>query len=248
MNNEKAHIVTGVWYKLDFCHIKYRHFPCSIEREHYRTGSHRYISACESCVPISRDSWGADYDTLNGASTRSTKELINLTKSVCDTFLNDASFFANIKLPMIKVSVNRLISGASCYQGCSGYINFNHDFDNTYDFVYSRINYPVTPSNISDVLGKKVKNINVVKSWPEILWDQQSNLDPNTPLYVCNCDEYDNEGGVYVKILDSNTDVVNTNLCLVHPSKTGHIPSLMAELFRKKTAPVAYHAQRVKGC
>ena len=246
MNNEKAHIVTGVWYSLDFCHINYRHFPCSAEREHYRTSSHRYISASESCEPISKNSWGADYATLNGAPTRPTKELINLTKNVCDKFLNDASFFSKIKLPMIEISMTRLISGASCYQGNNGYINFNQDFNNTYDFVYSRINYPVTPSNISDVLGKKIKNINVVESWPEILWEQQSKLDPNTPLYVCNCDEYDDEGGVYVKILDPNTDIVNKNLCLVHPSKTKHIPSQMAELFRNKTAPVVYHTQRVR--
>ena len=112
MNGARGvHVVTGVWYSLDFCHTVYHHLPYSIERSRYNTSSHRYISALESCEPISKDGWGADYDILNGATPRSTRELINLTKTVCDEFIQQANFFAKIKVPMIWVSMQRLIDG-----------------------------------------------------------------------------------------------------------------------------------------
>ncbi len=245
MNTDnKVHVATGVWYSLSFGHTRYHHFPCHIQYERYRIGGHNYISALEGCKPISHDEWGADYDILNGAKPRSTRELIDLTKQVCNAFLNRAEYFAeneaqSISLPMISISMERLVTGATCYQGYKDHMNVKqNDTKETYSFIYSKANRIVTPSNISDVLKKKIEHIHVI-TCDGISWDQQSKIDPNALLYVYNYDKYDNKGGVYVKILPPDTEVVNEKLCLINPETTGHIPSRMAELFRQKTAPIA---------
>lgn len=249
MNNEKSvHVATGVWYEISFNHKKYHHFPCHMQYDRYSTGDTKYISALESCEPVTKGCWGADYDKLNGAKPRSTRELIDLTKNVCADFLGVAKRFAEIgakeiSLPMVSITMQRLIDGATCYQGNKGGMNIEQDYDQgVYKFIYSNVNYIVTPSNISDALGKKIEHIHVVRDG--ILWNQQSKLDPNTPLYVYNYNKYDTEFyGVYVKILNPDTEVVNKNLCLISPERTGHIPPQMAELFRQKTAPIRYRAQ-----
>jgi len=144
---------------------------------------------------------------------------------------------------MVSMSMQRLLTGRSYYQGKQDHIHINQDYEHAYNFIYSKVNHLVTPSNISDVLGKKIEHIHVVDFVDGILWDQQSKLDPNTPLYIYNYDEYEH-GGVYVKKLNPDTDVVNTNLCLINPNVTRHIPSQMADLFRKKTVPIIYRAQK----
>ena len=243
--NKKVHVATGVWYKLSFDHKRYHHFPCHMQYDRYTINRTEYISALESCEPITNE-WGADYDTLNGAKPRSTRELINLTKGVCAGFLEDAKWFAEIdakpiSLPMVSISMERIINGATCYQGNKDYLSVKQDNEEACHFIYSKANCLVTPSNISDVLKTKIEHIHVIK-WDGISWNQQSKLDPNTSLYVYNYDEYE-DGSVYVKILDPNTAVVNEKLCLISPEKTRHIPSKMAELFRQKTAPIIYSPQ-----
>lgn len=249
MNNEKSiHVATGVWYELNFGHTKYHHFPCHMDYERYFTDGTKYISALEGCEPISK-TWGADYDTLNGARPRSTRQLIDLTRTVCADFLKSAEFFVkngnkDILLPMVSVYMQRLVNGATCYHGQKGYMHIKQDgYYEGLDFIYSNVNCLVTPSNISDVLKKKIEHIHVIRIMDTILWNQQSKLDPDTPLYVYNRDVYDDDGGVYVRILDSNTQVVNKNLCLISPKTTGHIPSKMAELFRQKTVSTIHNAQ-----
>ncbi len=243
MGNDKIDIATGVWFNLSYGHTKYHHFPCHMQYEHYCTSGHKYISALESCEPISSNTWGANYDTLNGAKPRLTSELRALTKCVCAGFLKDAGVFANMKLPMISMSMERLITGRTRYQGREEYVGIKQDnYHQSYNFIYSNVKYPVTPLNISEVLGKEIKRIHVVDILGTILWDQQSELDPNTSLYVYNCDEYEPDS-VYVKILEPDIEVVNTNACLIHPESTRHVPAKMAALFRQKTAPIGYHTQ-----
>lgn len=238
MNKDKSvHIATGVWYELNFDHKRYHHFPCHIQYRRYQTSGTKFISALQSCEPVS-SKWGADYDTLNGAKPRSIKELTDLTKNVCDDFLSGASIFSKIELPMISISMQKLINGATCYHGNKDYMNIKQDdVQDTYNFIYSKANCIVTPSNISDVLKQKIEHIHVVIDWKGILWNQQSKLDPNASLYVYNYDEYE-DGGVYVKILEPDTEVVNKNLCLINPKTTRRMPVQMAELFRQKTASI----------
>lgn len=248
MNNDKSvHVATGVWYELSFGHTRYHHFPCHMQYEQDRTGHTRYISALESCEPID-SKWGAGYHTLNGAHPRSTKELIELTKNVCTYFLAYAEWFAKIDakdivLPMVSISMKRLVTGRTCFQGEQESMNVNNRYAGHYHFIYSKANCIVTPSNISDVLGKKIEHIHVVDSLGIISWDQKSELDPNTSLYVYNYDKYDTDGGVYVKKLNPDTEIVNANLCLISPKQTKHIPAKMSELFRQKTAPIVRSAQ-----
>lgn len=243
-NKESVHVATGVWYNISFVHKRYHHFPCHMQFNRYHIGHDKYISALEGCEPVD-STWGASYATLNGAKPRTTKELIDLTKNVCADFLACAEQFVKIysciSLPMISMSMQRLVTGCTCYQGREDDMNIDND-DSEYNFIYNKANCLVTPSNISDVLRKKIEHIHVIDSLGGISWNQQSKLDSSTSLYVCNYDDYET-GSVYVEILEPDTDVVNKNLCLISPKKTGHIPSKMAELFRQKIAPVKYRTQ-----
>ena len=242
MNKDKSvHVATGVWYELSFGHTAYRHFPCNMQYDIFRTNNHKYISALESCEPITERNWGAGYNKLNGAKPRTIKELIDLAQNVCADFLASAEYFAETNLPMISMSMERLITGATCYQGRTGHMEIDYGNDNKYDFIYSGVNSLVTPSNISDILGKQIKHIHVIERGA-ISWDQQSKLDPNASLYVYNYDKYE-AGGVYVKVLHPDTEIVNKNLCLIGPKQTKRIPSQMAEFFKQKTAPIMRSAQ-----
>lgn len=140
------------------------------------------------------------------------------------------------------MSMKRLIAGAIFYQGNKEHMNIDQNYYNEYKFIYSRLNTPVTPSNISKALKKKIKHIHVVDDFGVISWNQESELNPNTPLYVYNYDKYE-QGSVYAKILSPDTEIVNKNLHLISPKKTGHMPSQMAELFKQKTAPIRYISQ-----
>ena len=107
------------------------------------------------------------------------------------------------------------------------------DKDNVFDFIYCTTDTLIYKSNIREVLKSDFKRINLripnVFYRDSILYDQESKIDPNIPLFVRRYDDDE----VIVEKIRENKIVVNRDLLQLQPQATGQCPDKLLELLKR---------------
>jgi len=100
------------------------------------------------------------------------------------------------------------------------------------EFVYSRVGYYIYSSNIREVLGCNFKHINLIDNFGHVKYDQESNIDPNAPLYVYSCDDKE----VTVRKIDKDEIVVHGEH--LYQIGTETTPSQILSLLQRRYEPI----------
>ena len=184
---------------------------------------------------------------------KNSRELITLTQDFCCKLHDVSDDYTALPYdrPTYEITMRRNAMVHVFYSDLGGV-----DFSNTlklrgvnngiFSFVYNRANEMIYKTNIRKILGYDFKYIHLIdgilfsKAYDYKRYDYESDIEPNTPLYVC---EYSDEE-VYVKKISNNTVVVNDKMCEIHPHVTGHIPAHMSLLFNNKTEPVKHECSK----